>query len=357
VATLDPTADVVALTAALIDIPSQSHHEQVLADLVEQVLRTVPWLTVDRIGDTVVARTTLGREQRVVIGGHLDTVPAAGNERAVLDGDVLRGLGAVDMKGAIAISLRLAASLDAPIHDVTYLYYACEEVEARFNGLRQVLHERPELLAADFAILMEPSDAGIEAGCQGTVRALVRTRGVRAHSARSWVGDNAIHRAADVLQRLVDYTPQRVMVDGLEYREGMSAVGIEGGIAGNVIPDACTVTVNYRYAPSRTADEAEAQVRELFDGYDVEVVDHAPGALPGLSVPAAADFVARVGQVPRPKFGWTDVARFAELGVPAVNFGPGDPSLAHAADERVPIAHLHAVETTLRSWLTGAVDR
>jgi succinyl-diaminopimelate desuccinylase len=258
------------------------------------------------------------------------------------------------MKGAVAIALRLAASLEAPVHDVTYLFYACEEVEAVHNGLRHVLAERPELLEADFAILMEPSVAGIEAGCQGTLRAVIGTSGVRAHSARSWVGVNAIHAAGEILTRLNSYEPQCVLVDGLEYREGLSAVGIAGGVAGNVIPDACTVTVNYRYAPTKSADEASAHVEEVFHGFEVDIVDNAPGALPGLSQPAAADFVRRVGSPPRPKFGWTDVARFAALGVPAVNFGPGDPLLAHAADERVPVEHLHQVESVLRTWLSGA---
>jgi succinyl-diaminopimelate desuccinylase len=354
VPTLDPTADVVALTAALIDIPSVSHQEGPLAEAVEAVLRGAPHLTVDRIGGTVVARTMLDRAQRVVIGGHLDTVPPAGNEQARIDDTFVHGLGSVDMKGAVAIALRAAVGIAEPVHDVTFLFYDCEEVAAEFNGLRRVLQERPELLEADFAILMEPSDAGIEAGCQGTLRAVVRTDGVRAHSARSWAGVNAIHAAGGILDRLRAYEPARVTIDGLEYREGLSAVAIEGGVAGNVIPDACAVTVNLRYAPSRSAEQAEAHVREVFDGYAVEIVDNAPGALPGLDRPAAAAFVEQVGVAPRPKFGWTDVARFAALGVPAVNFGPGDPMLAHAADERVPIEHLRRVESVLTAWLTGA---
>jgi succinyl-diaminopimelate desuccinylase len=351
VPSLDLTADVVSLTAALIDIPSESHHEGPLADAVEAALVPMPHLDVERVGDNVIARTRLGRAERIVLGGHLDTVPEAGNGTARLRDGVLYGLGAVDMKGAVAIALRLAADLTAPRHDVTYLFYTCEEVEARFNGLRRLQVERPDLLEADFAILMEPSAAGIEAGCQGTLRALVRTTGTRAHSARSWVGDNAIHRATDVLERLRAYQPRRVVIDGLEYREGLSAVGITGGVAGNVIPDECTVTVNYRYAPSRSADDAAAHVNEVFEGFEVEIVDNAGGALPGLAKPAAAAFVDRVGQAPRPKFGWTDVARFAALGVPAVNFGPGDPLLAHTRDEHVPVADLLSVERTLREWL------
>jgi succinyl-diaminopimelate desuccinylase len=353
VPSLDLTADVVSLTAALIDIPSESHHEGPLADAVEAALRPLPHLDVERIGDNVIARTLLGRAERIVLGGHLDTVPAAGNGIAELRDGHLYGLGSVDMKGAVAIALRLAADLSDPRHDVTYLFYACEEVEATFNGLLHLQQQRPDLLEADFAILMEPSAAGIEAGCQGTLRALVRTSGVRAHSARSWVGDNAIHRSGEVLDRLRSYEPRRVVIDGLEYREGLSAVGISGGVAGNVIPDACTVTVNYRYAPNRSEAEAATHVSEVFSGFDVEIVDNAGGAMPGLSRPAAAAFVERVGQQPRPKFGWTDVARFAALGVPAVNFGPGDPLLAHTRDEHVPVDDLISVERTLREWLAS----
>lgn len=349
--TLDLTADVVTLTAALIDVPSPSHHEGPLADAVEAALRQYSHLEVVRLGDNVVARTSWGADERIVLGGHLDTVPEAGNGTAELRDGMLYGLGSVDMKGAVAIALRLAADLTAARHDITYVFYACEEVEAIHNGLGRIQRERPELLAADFAILMEPSAAGIEAGCQGTLRARVRTTGRRAHSARSWVGDNAIHHASEVLDRLRTYQARRVMIDGLEYREGLSAVAITGGVAGNVIPDECIVTVNYRYAPSLAPDQAAAHVTEVFTGFDVEVVDNAGGALPGLARPAAAAFVERVGQQPRPKFGWTDVARFSELGVPAVNFGPGDPLLAHARDEHVPVSDLFAVEATLREWL------
>jgi succinyl-diaminopimelate desuccinylase len=208
-------------------------------------------------------------------------------------------------------------------------------------------------LQADFAILMEPSEAGVEAGCQGTMRVRVTTRGERAHSARSWAGRNAIHLAAPILATLAGHEPRQPVIDGLRYHEGLNAVFIEGGVAGNVIPDACTVTVNYRFAPDRSEAEAEAFLRELFSGYDVEVTDSAPGALPGLSLPAAKAFLEAVGGQPRPKFGWTDVARFSALGVPAVNFGPGDPMLAHKQDEHVPVAQLRHCERALRDWLAS----
>ena len=350
---LDLSVDVVALTAALIDIPSESHQEQQLADLVETALREFPHLTVSRFGNTVVARTELGRSERVLIGGHLDTVPANSNMPHHVDGDRLYGLGACDMKGGVAVSLKLAATIAEPVRDVTYVYYEGEEVESKFNGLAHLAESNPELLVADLAILMEPSNAGIEAGCQGTLRADVTVRGERSHSARPWMGVNAIHGAGEIMSRLDSYEARRPMVDGLEYREGLNAVGIRGGVAGNVIPDECVVTVNYRFAPDRSVDEAVAHVREVFEGYDVEFVDVSPAASPGLSRQATVDFLAATGATPAPKFGWTDVARFAHMGTPALNFGPGDPSIAHMKDEFVPLDQLRSCEMQLRSWLTA----
>src|SRR3954447_22207029 len=255
------------------------------------------------------------------------------------------------MKGGVAVALRLAAGVPAPNRDVTYVFYECEEIEAVHNGLRKIAEDRPDLVEADFAILMEPSDAGIEAGCQGTLRVEVRTEGERAHSARSWKGVNAIHKAAEVLRRLNEYDARRPVIDGLEYHEGLNAVHISGGVASNVLPDECVVTVNYRYAPDRSEAEAQVFVKEFFDGFEIEVTDSAPAALPGLDVPAASAFVEAVGGTVNPKFGWTDVARFTGLGVPAVNYGPGDPMLAHKQEEFVPIEQLESCERTLRAWL------
>lgn len=350
---LDLTQPVDALTCELIDIPSESFHEALIADTLERALAQVDHLRVARHGNTLVAKTDLGRDQRVVIGGHIDTVPAHGNLPHHLDHGRIYGLGACDMKGGVAVSLSLAAQLAAPQVDVTYLYYDCEEVAAEFNGLAKLTATDPDALSCDFAILMEPSNAGVEAGCQGTLRAQVSTRGARAHSARSWMGDNAIHKAGEILDRLNRYGSREVAIDGLVFREGMNAVGMSGGVAGNVIPDDCTVTINYRYAPTRSAGEAAAHVSELFDGFEVRIVDNAPGALPGLSTPAVASFIDVVGDAPAPKFGWTDVSRFAAIDIPAVNFGPGDPSLAHTKDEYVEISELHRCRAVLADWLSG----
>lgn len=350
---LDLSADLVSLTAALIDIPSESFDEQRIADAVERALSAQSHLSLSRVGNTIVARTNLGRAERIVIGGHLDTVPANSNLPHVLRDERVYGLGACDMLGGVAVSLHLAATLTEPVYDVTYLFYECEEVASEHNGLAKLAISDPELLEGDFAILMEPSNARVEAGCQGSLRVEVSTTGERAHSARSWMGVNAIHSSAEILDRLARYQAREVEIDALVYREGLNAVGIRGGVAGNVIPDECTVTVNYRYAPNRSAEEAIAHVEEVFSGFTVVVDDNAPGALPGLSDPAVARFIEILGEEPHPKFGWTDVARFSSLGIPAINFGPGDPSLAHTKDEFVPVAELHRCEAALRSWLCG----
>ncbi|HEX2896041.1 MAG TPA: succinyl-diaminopimelate desuccinylase [Marmoricola sp.] len=351
---LDLSGDVVALTEALVDVESVSRNEQQLADAIEAALRPLAHLEVTRTGNALVARTNLGRGERVVIAGHIDTVPLNDNLPCRNDGTFLHGLGTCDMKSGVAVALRLAAGVPEPNRDVTYVFYDCEEIEAEANGLRRIAEERPDLLEADFAILMEPSDAGIEAGCQGTLRVEVRTRGERAHSARSWKGVNAIHRAGEILRRLDEYDARRPVVDGLEYHEGLNAVLIRGGVATNVIPDEAVVTVNHRFGPDRTEEEALAFVREFFDGFELTVTDSAPGARPGLDVPAAKAFVASVGGEVRPKFGWTDVARFTVLGVPAVNYGPGDPSFAHKQDEHVPIEQMRQCEQALRAWLGAA---
>jgi succinyl-diaminopimelate desuccinylase len=349
---LDLSLDAAALTVALCDIESVSGDERRLAEAIELVLREVPHLTVDRDGDAVVARTDLGRGERVVVAGHIDTAPLGGNLPCrVVDGRI-HGCGTTDMKSGVAVQLRLAAHLAEPNRDVTYVFYDHEEVEADKNGLGRIVRNHPDWLTGDFAVLMEPTNATVEGGCQGTLRADVVLRGHRAHSARSWMGSNAIHAAGEVLQRLAAYEAGDVEIDGLAYREGLNAVGISGGVAGNVIPDECRVTVNYRFAPDKSEQQAADVVRRVLSGFEVEISDSAPGAMPGLSHPAAAAFVAMVGRPPLPKFGWTDVARFSAVGVPAVNYGPGDPSVAHQREEYCDIAPIHECEATMRAWLS-----
>ncbi|MEU7132180.1 succinyl-diaminopimelate desuccinylase [Streptomyces sp. NPDC046261] len=356
-AALDLSLDAAALTAQLVDFRSESGDEKALADAIEQRLRALPHLSVDRHGNNVVARTNLARAERVILAGHIDTVPIADNVPSRLDENgVLWGCGTSDMKSGVAVQLRIAATVPEPNRDLTFVFYDNEEVAAHLNGLGHVAAAHPDWLEGDFAVLLEPSDAQVEGGCQGTLRVLLRLRGERAHSARSWMGSNAVHAAAPVLARLAAYEPRRPVVDGLEYHEGLNAVGITGGVATNVIPDECTVTVNFRYAPDRTEEEALAHVREVFDGCGVAefvVDDHAGGARPGLTHPAAEAFMAAVGGTARPKFGWTDVARFSALGVPAVNYGPGDPLYAHKRDEHVVAERITHCEERLRAWLTA----
>jgi succinyl-diaminopimelate desuccinylase len=349
---LDLTADPVALTAALVDVPSVSGDERVLADAVEVALRALPHLEVRRSGDTVLARTHLGRGSRVLLAGHLDTVPIADNVPSRRDGGRLYGCGTSDMKAGDAVFLHVAATVSEPRRDLTLVFYDCEEVEAARNGLGRIERELPGWLAADLALLGEPTDGLVEAGCQGTLRVEVRFAGRRAHSARSWLGENAVHGAGEVLNRLAAYQARRVEIDGCEYREGLQAVRIAGGVAGNIVPDECVVTVNFRFAPDRTVDAAVQHVREVFDGLDVTITDSAPGALPGLGAPAAQEFLEATGTTARAKFGWTDVARFAALGIPALNYGPGDPNLAHTREEHVETDLIARSAQVLRRFLT-----
>ncbi|WP_285731394.1 succinyl-diaminopimelate desuccinylase [Nocardiopsis sp. ATB16-24] len=352
---LDLTSDAVTLTASLVDIRSESGDEKVLADAIENALSGLGHLTVTRDGDAVVARTDLGRPRRVVIAGHIDTVPIVDNVPSHVADGRLYGCGASDMKAGVAVQLRLAEAVPEPVHDVTYVFYDNEEVDASRNGLLRLSRTHPEWLAGDFAILMEPTDGVIEGGCQGTMRVEVTARGERAHSARSWMGKNAIHGAGAILDVLRAYTPREPEVEGLRFHEGLNAVFIEGGVAGNVIPDECVVKVNYRFAPDRSIAEAEAHLREVFAGFEVEVVDAAAPARPGLDDPSAAAFVTAVGEgEARAKLGWTDVSRFSDLGVPAVNYGPGDPLLAHTRDEYAEIAEIREAEERMIAWLTGA---
>jgi succinyl-diaminopimelate desuccinylase len=356
----DLPCDLLARTAALIDVPSPSRGEAELADLVETELRALPWLSVHRIGDNVVARSEQGHAQRVLLVGHLDTVPANGNDRAKIDGDTLWGLGSADMKGGLAVLLELARTMPATAIDVTYVFYACEEIEAAANGLRHLYEVRPDLLEGDLALIGEPTNGQLEAGCQGTMRMRLTMTGQRAHTARPWMGRNAIHRLGRVLAILDDYEPRQPDLLGCRYREALQAVFVEGGVAGNVVPDSAVVTINHRFAPDRSPAEAEAHVREVLApvldaGDELEVVDVAAGAPPALDNPLLAAFVGRADLGVVAKLGWTDVARFAEHGVPAANFGPGDATLAHTADERLEREPLEWTFRVLRALLSNGL--
>lgn len=350
--------DLLAATAELVDIPSLSFDEAAFVDHLEAAYRAVPGLTVDRIGDNLVARTDLGRGVRVLLVGHSDTVDPNGNERARIEGDVLWGIGSADMKGALAVMLDLARAVHEPAVDVTHVIYRAEEVAAEHNGLAQLYEQTPELLVGDVAIVGEPTDGAVEAGCQGSLRVDVRFAGVASHSARPWMGQNAVHQMAPVLAALAAYEERRPEIGGCAFREAMQAVGVSGGIAGNVVPDQAVLTVNHRFAPDRTIDEALEHVRDTLGpalGPDdsITLVDAAPAAAPATDHPILATMIAGHDLEVRAKLGWTDVARLASHGVPAVNFGPADSSLAHHRDERVTRAQLDHCAAVLRSVLTG----
>lgn len=368
-------ADVVALAAHLVDIPSVSGNEWEIADVVEEVLRTLPHLEVLRDGNAVLARTNLGRHARVILAGHLDTVPIARNIPGVLtaeaierdgtapsscslgDATTLWGRGSVDMKAGAAVFLQLARELREPRMDVTWAFYDHEEVEATLNGLGRIQRHHPEWLVGDLAVLGEPTNGGIEGGCNGTMRLNVATRGVAAHSARPWMGDNAVHAQAEVLRRLAAWEPRVCEVGGLVFKESLLAVGISGGGALNSVPDLATTIVNFRFAPDHSPAQAEQFVRDVFSDLDVdiEVTDCAAGALPGMDhaeFQRLSDILRETGAgVPTAKLGWTDVSRFSELGVPAINCGPGDPTLAHKQDEACPTSQIWNLYRAFSSWL------
>jgi succinyl-diaminopimelate desuccinylase len=349
--------DLLARTAALIDIPSVSHDEGAITDRIEGDLRALPHLQVERVGANLVARTDLGRDLRVVLAGHTDTVPVNGNATARIDGDVLWGLGASDMKGGLAVMVALAETVPEPAVDVTFVFYAGEEVAAEHNGLGHLVRDRPELLAGDVAILGEPTDGEIEAGCQGTMRLEVTVRGARAHSARPWMGRNAVHRLGAVLRAVEAFPERRPVIDGCEYREALQAVFVSGGVAANVVPDRASVTLNRRFAPDRTTDEAIAEIEALLapvleDGDEVQLVDRGDAAAPGLGHPVLRRLVDDHGLPVSAKLGWTEVARFSALGMPACNLGPGDATLAHTADERVERAALDRTYAVLLDVLS-----
>ena len=365
--------DPVDLTAALVDIESVSHNETAIADAVEAALREVAQadesIEVLRIDNNVIARTHRGLPQRVILAGHLDTVPTADNVPSTrgVDAqgrDTLFGCGTVDMKSGDAVYLHAFATLAASQElqrDLTLIMYECEEIAAEFNGLRHLSESHPELLAGDVALLGEPSGNVIEAGCQGSIRLRLTAHGTRAHSARAWLGDNAVHKLAPVLSRIAAYEPQTVDIDGLAYREGLNVVWLEAGVATNTLPDEAVLRVNFRFAPNRSADEDMAHFREVLgldefaaEDLTVDVEDVSPGALPGLHAAAAKELVAVAGDVVKPKFGWTDVARFSALGIPAVNFGPGDPAYCHKKDEQIPVECITALWEDLRRYLTTA---
>jgi succinyl-diaminopimelate desuccinylase len=352
---LNLSGDVAELTRELVDIESVSGNEGQIADALDEALASYPHLSITRDGNAIVAKTNLGLAKQVVIAGHIDTVPVADNLPSKLMSfereQVIWGRGTVDMKAGVAVMAKLAAEITAPVMDVVWVFYDQEEIEASKNGLGRLVQNHPGLIQGNFAILCEPTAATIEGGCNGTMRVEIAFSGIKAHSARPWMGSNAIHKLGGVLNILNAYMPEELEVDGLVFRESLNAVSVSGGIASNVIPDQALLTLNYRFAPSRSVAEATEYLRNMFLDFEFTVVDSAAGARPGMNSPEAKAFVEAVSAAVNPKYGWTDVARFSEMGIPAVNYGPGDPNKAHADDENVPASQIYACEAGLRKFL------
>lgn len=341
------------ITLDLVNVASVSQDEKVIADLVQDSLSQASHLKLTRIGNSVIAQTNFGNKKRVVIAGHLDTVPANNNFPGKKTDTEIVGLGSVDMKSGIAVALKLALEVTESNFDITYLFYESEEIETKFNGLEIISQKAKELLACDFAILMEPTDGILEVGCQGTLRFEVSVAGKRSHSARWWNGQNAIHGLTDLLAILNNYQSREPIIDGHKFREGLQAVKINAGVAGNVVPDLANITVNHRFAPDTSVELAVENMQKLFKDFNFKLIDSASSAPTGLDQVLIKEFVAIINKDIAPKFGWTDVARFAASGIPAINFGPGNPNLAHHPDEKVSIKQIEDVYLAMKSWLAS----
>ncbi len=355
-----PSMDLLALTAELVDMPSVSHNESGIADHVESLLSSCPHLETRRLGNNICSRTSLGRPMRMLLAGHLDTVPANGNERAEIRDNTCYGLGSADMKGGLAAMIELMRRVSDPAVDLTFIAYVCEEVDQKFSGLGEIERGAPDWLVADVAIHGEPTGSVVEAGCQGVLRIDIELRGTRAHTARPWAGVNAIHRLAPALERVAAFEERRPVIDGCEFREALQVVSVEGGVANNVVPDSARLVVNHRFAPDRSVDEAYRAVADLLEpaldpraGDTITLTNSALAAAPGLSHPALARLVQLSQSAPRAKLGWTDVSFFTARGVPAANFGSGDPTLAHTAGECVTRSDLDKVYGVLHSLVTA----
>jgi succinyl-diaminopimelate desuccinylase len=336
-------------TLELVDIPSVSRAEAELMAFVKARLSLEPvWAD----EDVLFATTPRTERELLVLAGHLDTVPAQDNLPGRIERDAVAGLGASDMKGGLAVMLELADwARDAELHlDLGFLFFTREELPADESPVPAFLADCAAAREAALVIVLEPTDNEIHAGCLGNLSASLTFRGTSAHSARPWLGENAIHRAAAALAPLADTEPVDVEVEGLVFREVLSVVAIEGGIADNVIPDRCTARLNYRYAPGRTREQAEARVRELADGAELKILGNSPPAHVVVDRPLVRGLQEAGRFAIEPKQAWTPVAQFAEAGLDAINLGPGATRFAHTADEQVQIAELVRTYDSLRRF-------
>ncbi len=342
----------------MVSIPSVSHAEKEIADFVEDLLGTYPYLRLRRIGNNIAATAERGFERKVILAGHLDTVPVAGLE-ASLAPDAVSGRGSVDMKGGLAVLIRLAANAESFPLNTAFIFYAKEEVKRLDSGLLEIEQAAPELLTGNLAVLAEPTNTHVELGCQGVMRVVVRLGGKSAHSARPWAGVNAIHRLGVLLERVNSFGRREIGVDGLLYAESLQAVKIEGGTGKNVVPDQAAVTLSYRFSPASDTESAYAFLCKTFEdvidpelGDEITVEEAAPSALPHLFQDGVQKLIALTGKEPVAKLGWTDVAFFSERGIASVNFGPGDAEMAHGPREVIGTEQLENCYAVLRQFLS-----
>jgi succinyl-diaminopimelate desuccinylase len=318
----------------LIDIPSVTGEERAIRDAIADRL---DGMTRETVGDSLIVGKP--RSGAVLLAGHLDTVPLQGGSGARVDGERVHGLGATDMKAGLAVMIHLIEALGPDL--VCCVFYAGEEGALSGNQLGLVLETYPWLTGASAGVLLEPTNLSLEAGCQGVVNADVVFTGEAAHSARPWLGDNAVTKAGEFLTAIRRLEPEPHVIDGLEFLEVMSVTTAQGGVAKNVIPARFAMNVNYRFAPDRSPDQAVARLREVCaDADEIEITDVAPAGAVSTDHPVFRRLVEVSGAPVEAKQGWTDVAQLSAAGIPAVNFGPGEPSLAHKPGESVRISDL-----------------
>ena len=342
--------------AELIDIPSVTGDEQAICDHVSERLSTnAPHLTLQRVNHSLLA-SSAGDGPLVLLAGHLDTVPPQGQPPARIDGGRMHGLGASDMKGGVAVMLHLMEETDpAWPYRLAAVFYEAEEGKFANNGLEPVLNRFTWLSEAMFGVLLEPSDGEIQAGCNGVMNAKVVFIGKSSHSARPWWGENAISKAGAWLSKMHTRRPDPVNLDGLVFKEVMSVTLARGGLAANIIPPRFEMNLNYRFGPHRTTAEAEEEVRRVCREADqVEIVDSAPSGRVVTDHPLVTELAEAAGVGIGSKQGWTDVARLTARGIPSINFGPGETSQAHTADESMPLDHLALVYDSMKKVFSGS---
>lgn len=341
------TSSLADTLAWLVDIPSETGNETAIRDALADRLADLPARLVNR--SLVVGDPGPGK---VILAGHTDTVPLQGHVGARIEGGRLHGLGATDMKGGLAVMVHLLEDLGTGY--LVGVFYAGEEGPLSGNDLGMILDEIPEMLQAEAAIVMEPTNREVHAGCQGSINARVGFVGEPGHSARPWRAENAVTKAGPFLTMMHGLEAEPHPIEGLDFKEVMSVTRATGGVANNIIPGRFDLNVNYRFSPDRTMADAIERLRQVCaEADDFEVVDTAPAAYPEISHPLFSLLIESTAAPVAHKQGWTDVAQFAERGVPAINFGPGETALAHKPGESIDLSDLDWAHQVLLDTLGG----